>query len=436
MAEQRKNLRKYIIPALISNLSFFVLTIVDGMFVGNGIGPDALGAVSLAMPFVTIVWALGNLFDIGGAAVAAVCFGRGDTAGANKVFMHVLSANTVCFSALTLIGTLFSGEIAVLLGANDIYVQMVSDYVFWFSVFLLPASLGPCMSIFARNDGNPKFSLAFAMTCTVSNIVGDWLMVYPLQMGISGAAMATGASYLLGTLVVMMHYLGKRGQLRICRFRVDVSLYRKIIVHGIPELISQFATTVTVFSMNNVLIRSLGNAAVNGYSIITYAGSLFSSLMWGLSGGLQPLYGHSYGRKDETSLKYYFRSGLILALAGGLLVFALTFAAGKPLGSVYGADGDVASIVCSALPKYSLHYVFAAPSTVIAAYLFSTERTRYAIPINMFRSIVFNFVCINFLPLVFGYEFVWYTAAVAEGLCLLIAAVLCRISEKNGIVYR
>ena len=97
MTEQQKNLRKYIIPAMIGNLSFFILTIVDGMFVGNGVGADALGAVSIAMPFVNFIWALSTLFNIGGVAVASVRFGRKDAEGANQAFMHALSANIVVF---------------------------------------------------------------------------------------------------------------------------------------------------------------------------------------------------------------------------------------------------------------------------------------------------------------------------------------------------
>ena len=123
MTQQRKNLRKYIVPAMIGNLSFFVLTIVDGMFVGNGVGPDALGAVSLAMPFVNLIWAFSTLFNIGGVTVASVRLGRGDVEGANLAFMHALSANLAVFSVISVTGMLMSGNIARLLGANETYLR-------------------------------------------------------------------------------------------------------------------------------------------------------------------------------------------------------------------------------------------------------------------------------------------------------------------------
>ena len=421
---------------MVSNMGFFILTIVDGMFVGNGIGPDALGVVSLAMPFVNIVWAVVTLFNIGGGTVASVRLGRGDVDGANQVFMHALLANTVIFSLVSAAGMLFPRQIAVILGANETYLSMVSDYIFWYSVFLVPTVLGACLNTFARNDGNPGLSIIMTATMTTANIFGDWLMVYPLKMGVAGAAIATGAANLLGFFVVLSHYILKKGRLRIRRFSFKPSLYQKIILRGAPEMISQFANPIITFSVNNMLITHLGNTAVNAYSVITYAGSLFSSLIWGLASGLQPLYGASYGAKVEKSLKYYFRSGRIIALAGGVGIFLLTFFVGRPLCALFGTEVEAIPIVCGSLPKYCLNYVFAASTVVIASYLFSTKRTPYAITINTCRSVVFNFLCINFLPLIFGYDFVWYTVTIAEGICFVIALVLRKMSEKNGIVYR
>ena len=146
-------------------------------------------------------------------------------------------------------------------------------------------------------------------------------MVYPLKKGVAGAAIATGAANLLGFLVVLSHYILKKGRLRFRRFRPQLSLYRKIILRGAPEMISQFANQIITLSMNNMLITHLGNTAVNAYSVITYASSLFSSLIWGLASGLQPLYGASYGAKDDKSLRYYFRSGRIIAFVGGVTIF-------------------------------------------------------------------------------------------------------------------
>ncbi len=435
MSVQSKNLRKYIIPAMISNAAFFVLTIVDGIFVGNGVGTDALGAVNLGMPFVMVVGAFSALLTIGGVAVAAVRFGRGDDSGANQAFMHSVLSVIVVFAAFTFVGMLFAKQLAVLLGANETFVKMVSDYIFWYSLFSIPAGLHTCLSSFCRNDGNPKISTMAALISTMANIFLDWLFVFPLQKGVAGAAIATGLSQVLAVITLLTHYLGKKGKLRFYKFKVKFSLYKKIVLRGIPELVSQFAAPITTYSMNRMLI-GISDQHVNAFSVIGYASSLFAALMYGLSAGMQPLFGQSYGAKDEKSLKSYLKSGLTLSAIGGIAVFALTFFIGKPLCALFGADVSAVDIVVTALPKYSFNFVFATESAVIASYLFSTKRTQYAIPLNVCRSIVFNFLCINFLPLIFGADFVWYTIDVAEAICLVIALALWRASERKGIIYK
>ncbi len=435
MSIQSKNLKKYIVPSIISNAAFYVLTIVDGMFVGNGVGTDALGAVNIAIPFVMIIGALSSLFATGGVAVAAVRLGRGDSDGANDSFMHALLADVVVFSILSILGMMFSDQIAILLGANDTYKQMVSDYIFYYSMFMLPAGLYICLSNFCRNDSHPTLSTIAALVCTAANIFLDWLLVYPLQKGVAGASFATGAAQLLAVFVLLTHFLRKQGKLSFKKFKVKISLYRKIIVRGLPEMVSQFAAPVTTYSMNQVLL-GISDPHVNAYSVIAYAGSLFASLMYGLSTGIQPLFGQSYGAKDDKSLKYYIKSGLIMSVIGGLLVFAVTFVIGSPVCTIFGADPSAVDIVIDAMPKYCLNFVFATMSVVIASYLFSTKRTNYAVTLNVCRSILFNFVCITFLPRLFGDSFVWYSIGVAEFFCLVIALVLWRVSERNGIIYK
>ena len=436
MSKQSENLKKYIIPAMLANASFFVLTIIDGMFVGNGVGTDALGAVNLALPFVMIVGAFSVLFNIGGITITAIRMGRGDVEGANQAFLHSLTLNVTFALCLTFIGTAFPERIAMLLGANETYLKMVSDYIFWYSVFILPTCLFYCFNSFARNDGNPQMSLKVALTCTIVNITGDWITVYPLQMGVKGAAIATGVAGVAAFLTASTHFLGKKGQLRIRKFNLQPALFRKILLRGLPEMISESSAPLTAFSMNYMLITYLGNASVNAFSAINCVCSLFSSLMWGLAGGLQPLYGMSYGAKDDYSLHYYFHAGRRIALIGGLAIFALTFLVGTPVCRLFGVDAASTPIVIASLPKYCLNFVFAAMSAVVSAYLYSTKRTQYAIPLNVCRGLVFNVLCINTLPLILGYDFVWYSMAVAEILCLIIAVALQRVSEKNGIIYK
>lgn len=436
MNELKSNLKKYILPSMLSSVSYFVLTIVDGIFVGNGVGTNALGAVSLSLPYVMLVQALAVLFTFGGVIVASVRLGRGDDVGAKQVFMHSFVAIVAIFSVICLIGVTMPNMVAKILGANDTYRDMVSDYIFWYSIFVVPVGLLTFLNAFCRNDGEPLLISISSTLLTCLNIFGDWLLVFQLRMGISGAAIATGLSSTFALLFVSRHFFQKRGQIYFQKFKFTFSLYKKIILRGTPEMISQFAAPITTFSMNRMLLMLIGNNAVNAFSVVSYVGSLFSALMYGVSGGVQPLFGLSYGAKHDKNLKYYFHSGLKISAIGGLIAFAITFFIGRPACVLFGADATAYEITINVLPKYCVSYVFAASSVVISAYLFSTKRTPYALCLNISRCILLNFLCINFLPLMIDKQFVWYSLAVAEVTSLIIGIILWRFSERNGIVYK
>lgn len=128
---RRKTLIKYVIPSILSNACIFLFTIVDGVFVGRGVGSDALGAVNIAMPVVMLATAINMLTSIGGCAIAAIRLGQNDKEGANQAFLHSLTANVVLAAIITLVCTLLTEPLSTFLGADAFYLPMVKEYVFW-----------------------------------------------------------------------------------------------------------------------------------------------------------------------------------------------------------------------------------------------------------------------------------------------------------------
>lgn len=155
MQTRRKNLIQYVIPTVLSNVCFFLFTIIDGIFVGNGVGTNALGAVNLCMPFVQVVNALYMLTTIGGVTIVAIRLGRGDTDGANKAFMHAVFGTLFFVILLCFIGTVLTEPVLNLLGADGVYHDLARDYLFWYACFIIPSGLSIMLQGFCRNDGAP-----------------------------------------------------------------------------------------------------------------------------------------------------------------------------------------------------------------------------------------------------------------------------------------
>lgn len=136
-----KTILTYVGPAALANTFVFLLTIIDAIFAGNGIGTDALGAFNIVMPFVTIAYSLEMLPCMGGVTIAAVCLGREDKEGANQAFMHSVTANFTIAVVITLLGMVFTEPLCRALGADGVYLPMVKEYIFYWSLFAIPNAL-------------------------------------------------------------------------------------------------------------------------------------------------------------------------------------------------------------------------------------------------------------------------------------------------------
>lgn len=340
MKNQRaRKVANYVIPTVLSQCAFFLFTIVDGVFVGNGVGTDALGAVNLAMPFIMVIGAAFMLTTIGGVTVAAIRLGRGDIPGANQAFMHSLGCTAVIATVFSVIGIMFTRPLAALLGADWNYIDMVCDYLLWYSIFTLPAAISTTLQGFGRNDGAPVFVMASTIVSTALNIFLDWLFVFPLQKGIAGAAIATGISQVAGLAIIVVHFVKKRGVLRIAPVKFDAALVGKILTRGLPEMLSQLTTPVTILCMNLTLIKYIGDDGVNAYSIIGYIISFAYAIFMGVSEGMQPLFGRSYGDQNEEDLHYFLCAGVIVSFGGSAVVYGLIIALGGVICAMFGGGG-------------------------------------------------------------------------------------------------
>lgn len=437
---QRGKLIKYVVPTMLSSVCFFLFTIIDGVFIGKGVGIEGVGATNLVLPFVMVVNALFMLTTIGGVTITAIRLGRGDTAGANQAFMHAVTGSIVIAAVLCFSGTFFAGPICTMLGAGGVFHGLAKEYLFWYSAFIIPSGLSVVLQGFCRNDGSPVLVSAAVIISTVCNIFGDWLLIFPVSWGMKGAAVATGVSQSLSLLIILSHFLRRKGRLYFHFPEFEGRLFGKIAVRGLPESISQLSTPVMTLCMNLMLVQYIGDLGVNAFAVISYVSSFSMAIFFGTSEGLQPLFGQSYGAKNGGELKWYFHAGLIINFIGSLLINILLLFVSGHVCRLFGADPETVTFAVKAMPMYSWGFVVMSLNVMISAYLYSTKRSKQAIIINVLRSLVMNSAVIIILPTLFpnalGGNIIWYTFGIYEAVVLIAAAGLLKHSERNGIVYK
>lgn len=240
-----KSLCGYIFPAMGGLFVTYLYNVVDGIFVGQGVGYAALGAVNIAVPFITFVVAIATMFPMGGATIVAIRIGRQDKKGANQAFMAAVILTLVMSILLMIVGMVFSRQIVDISGAgklSDEMRKMAVDYQFYYSAFSIPMLMSTCLSVFVRNDGSPTLSFIGMCVGAIANIFLDWLFIFPLEMGIIGAAVASGLGQVFSVLVLLSHFWHKKGCLKLNFIKLDITLVKKICKRGIPEAISQLTT--------------------------------------------------------------------------------------------------------------------------------------------------------------------------------------------------
>lgn len=443
---------KYVVPTMMGSVCFFMFTIIDGIFVGRGVGAYGLGAVNLTMPFVMIVNALFMLFTAGGVTIVAVQFGKGDKNGANEAYIHSMLIALVISVVMCVLGVFFTKPLCVLLGADETYFQMTHDYLFWYSVFIIPSGLSTALQGFVRNDGEPVLVSAAIIAGTLLNIFGDWLCIFPLKMGLAGAAIATGVSQTATLVILLFHFARKDANLHLFRRQkesvrepefssetagavpakrriLNWSLIAEILLRGLPECISKFTAPMTTLCLNYVLIRRIGTIGINAYSVISYVASFAVAVFFGTAEGLQPLFGHCYGSKNVKSLHYYFKAGMVINVLGAVIIEGLLFVIGESVCRLFGIDGETLLYTVQVMRFYSVGYIAVAVTTIVSAYLYSTTRTAQAVILNAVRSFAVNVLVILLFPVVFGNGIIWWTFLIYETIMAAISLLMLKSVE-------
>ena len=432
MNTKLKSLLGYIFPALGGLFVTYLYNVVDGIFVGQGVGPAALGAVNIGVPFITFVVAIAAMFPMGGATVVAIRIGREDKDGANCAFMTALSLTLLLSVILTIIGMLFSQQIVDLSGASRLSTEMrkmSTDYLFYYSAFSVPMLMSTCLSVFVRNDGSPTLSFVGMCVGAAANIFMDWLFIFPLNMGVIGAAIASGLGQVFSLIVLLSHFIRKKGELRIKLFKVDFSLVRKISKRGVPEAVTQLTTPVTALCYNLVLARMIGDIGISTFSVLSFIYSLANAILSGVAQGLQPLWGHCYGKRDTEEMGWYFRCGIIINSILSILIYGLLFLFDEPVICIFNRDTELVQTASAALPIFSLSFIPMALNLIYTAYLFSTKRTEAADIIAISRGIVMKALAIFCVPMIWGSNAIWIAPFIAEIVTLVFAIGLNKTAK-------
>ncbi|QVK16771.1 MATE family efflux transporter [Mycoplasmatota bacterium] len=424
-----KEFMKYAMPSVIGMMVSALYVVVDGIFVGRGVGASALASINVAVPFTTLLIAITMMITMGGAALMSIKFGENKYEEANNIFLESLFLIFSVIGILALFSVLFPEYIAKMLGASDGLLKGTADYIFFYLLFGLGFSGSLALSVFVRNDGNPNLAMISLIVGAITNIVLDYTFIFIFHFGIAGAAVASGLGQLSSVALLLTHFIKRKGKLKLYMPKLKKHDLIKILRVGTPEFINQISPAVSIFAFNLVLIRRIGELGLAGFSIISYISVVLIALFIGISQGIQPLLSYNYGKRDYEKVKQIFKMGVKTNFFVSVTIYVLLFVFGETIISIFNNDETLIKFTYSAMIIYTFSFIIASINIVNLTYNQSIEKPKIANIISISRGIVFPIIFLIVLPLIIGNRGIWISIIIGEICTLLVIVYLSHVKK-------
>ena len=413
---------RFALPSIAMMIFISIYSVVDGLFVSNFAGKEALAAVNLVFPLAMALGSVGFMFGTGGAALVAKTMGEGDAMRANRLFSFIAVAAVVTGVALCAVGAFALGPLLGALGAQGSLMDQGLMYGFLLLGALPFFIVQNVFQSFFIAAEKPKAGLAVVVAAGVTNIVLDYLFIGVFGWGIAGAALATATGQILAAAVSTAFFAcSKTSRLRFARPEVDFRALGKTCVNGSSELMTEVAASV-VSTLYNLQLMSLAGAdGVAAYGVIMYVNFIFTAVFFGFAMGTGPIVSYHYGARNTGELKGLFRKSFTLVGGTGLAMFAASQLLAAPLVGVFvGYDPELAAMTLHGFRIYAVSFLVCGFNIYGSAFFTALNNGKVSALISFMRTLVFETSTVMLLPIVWGIDGVWSAIIVAEACALVL----------------
>ncbi|MDR2809349.1 MAG: MATE family efflux transporter [Tannerellaceae bacterium] len=429
---------KQLFPTIMGMVAAALLTVVDGIFVGNGIGSDALAAVNFSAPLFMLFAGTGLMFGMGGGILASIHLSRGKNKVANINLTQSVVAALVVSLVITFLFMAFPHTVARLLGSDEYLIDRVVEYLFWFSLGIPLSVLVVALPFFIRLT-SPKVSMWAMLIATLVNIVLDYVFIFTFKWGLFGAAIATDIGAAVGAAIMVAYLLRRSAAVRFVRLKMSVKSFlltfrnvRYMVKLGTSVFLSEITISVMIMAGNVVFMRYLSADGVAAYSIVCYLFPVIFMIFNATVQSAQPIISYNYGCGQMERSNKALRMAAGFAAGFALFIMLLFVGFAQSIVSLFIPDTNsmVWQYAVDGLPLFAVDYLFFGINIVTIGYYASIERLRRTLSLTVLRGImpiVFFFT----LPLRFGVPGIWLAVAAGDVTITCIITTLLILDRKR-----
>ncbi|MBE6861315.1 MAG: MATE family efflux transporter [Ruminococcus sp.] len=408
-------------------ISFYILA--DTFFISLALGAEGLAALNFALAVFSVMYGLGLMIGIGGAARRSILLSLGKKHEAETMLVQSLFLGGITALILMTAGIFFSPSISEAMGADYETIHHSNVYMSTMLCFSPCFILNYIVSAYVRNDGNSKISMAAMLISSMANIVLDYIFIFRFSMGMYGAVFATGLSPIISLTVLCIHLKSRHNTIKLVWSCPKIKRMTSQLKLGLSSFIGEFSAAVTVTVFNLVLLKAGGNTAVAAYGIIANTALVASSVFNGISQGMQPL--ASRECSDLKKRGRIVRYSIFTSVTASLVLFVSVFLCAEFITAVFnsGNDPELAKLSVRGMRIYFSGFLFAGLNIVTAAFYSAVDMPKQAFVISLLRSAVVVVPMVLILGYFLEIDGVWLSFAAAE-LVTCIAAVIYIISSN------
>ena len=418
-------LLRFTMPSILMMIFTSIYGMVDGFFVSNYAGKTAFAALNIIYPYLMILGGVGAMLGVGGSALVAKTLGEGDVPRSQRYFSMMIILMVITSVVCTLVGIATLRPVAYIFGATEHMMPDVMRYGIICLIFNTALQAQYTFQSYLIVAERPQFALWVVVAAGVTNMVLDFLFIVVMDMGIAGAAWATGISQLVAGVIPFVWFISKRNtsDLRFTRTKLEWKPMITACVNGSSEMLSSVSASITGIMYNWQLMHYAGEDGVAAYGVVMYAGLVFFGVFVGYSQGCSPIMGYHYGAGNHREMKSVLRRSMVILAASGVVLTAISMVLARPISSIFvGYDEALLDMTTRGFIICNIPFLFMWFNIYVSSFFTALNDGPVSAAISFMRALVLPVVCIIFMPMIWKLDGIWYSLTGSEFLALAVAA--------------
>ncbi len=424
---------RFVLPSIAMMIFTSIYGVVDGFFVSNFAGKVEFAAVNLIMPFPMLLGAFGFMIGTGGSALVSITLGEGKKQLAKEFFSMLIYVTLGFGLLLTVLGIIFTKEIAILLGAEGEMLKHCVDYGRILLIALVPFMLQNVFQSFLVTAEKPILGLIVTIAAGVTNMVLDYVFIAVLDGGIIGAATATAISQFVGGIIPLIYFIiPNKSHLRLCRAKLNLNALGKACFNGSSELMTNVSLSLVNMLYNFQLIRFAGEDGVAAYGVIMYVNFIFIAVFLGYAIGTAPIVSYHYGAGNKAEMHNVYVKSIGFNMLAGISMCAIAIGLSGFLANIFvGYDEALFAMTRKGFAIYSISFLVTGLNIYASSFFTALGNGLISAVISFLRTLIFQVIAVLVLPIFLELDGVWSAIVAAEGVAFVLSVILLLVYRKK-----